>query len=84
MATKTREQKLARLEEIAWAEKAKPMDVIAAIRIHNEMTGDNQPVKLLVEAPGYNIEAIRERANRITSVLCRIPRTPVLETKTDE
>lgn len=69
LATKTREQKLARLEEIAWAEKAKPMDVIAAIRVHNEMTGDNAPQKHVIKDGSEHIKSARERALSIASPL---------------
>lgn len=44
-AIATKEDKLRRLEDIMNNLMAKPTEVIAAIKVHNEMTGDNAPTK---------------------------------------
>jgi Terminase small subunit len=69
LTKKDKEQKLARLEEIAWAVNAKPSDVIAAIRIHNEMTGDNAPQKHVINDGSDHLKSARERALSIASPL---------------
>ena len=69
IATKTKAEKLARLEKIAWGKGAKPMNVIAAIKVHNEMTGDNAPLKTIQEDGPERIRSARERALQIASPL---------------
>lgn len=72
-ATKTKEEKLARLEELAWAKDVRASDVISAIRAHNEMTGDNAPTKIINEdGPERCIASARERALTIASPLNRL------------
>jgi NADH dehydrogenase/NADH:ubiquinone oxidoreductase subunit G len=69
LARKTKEQKLARLEEIAWDEKAKHSDVIAALRTHNEMTGDNEPTVNIVKTGPNTLASLQERAKEVRSYL---------------
>jgi phage terminase small subunit len=71
VARLTKEQKLEILEKIMCSQQEKARDRIAAIKVHNAMVGDNQPSKMIVEAPPYNLDAIRERAKHIVSALSR-------------
>ena len=73
-ANKTREEKLARLEELAWDEEGKASDAISAIRAHNEMTGDNVPIKIINEDGEKRIASARERAKTMFSPLNRLDR----------
>lgn len=72
ISTIMRDDKLIRLEEIAWAANAKPSDAIAAIRVHNEMTGDNAPQKHVIKDGSEHIKSARERALAIVSPLNRL------------
>lgn len=72
-ANKTREEKLKRLEELAWSKEVRASDAIAAIRVHNDMTGDNSPTKIINEdGPERCIAAARERALTIASPFSRL------------
>jgi phage terminase small subunit len=72
ISTITRDDKLIRLEGIAWAANAKPSDVIAAIRVHNEMTGDNAPQKHVINDGSERMKTARERALSYASPLNRL------------
>lgn len=71
LARKTKAQKLARLEWIAWSKGAKHSDVIAALKVHNEMTGDNEPTVTVVDMGPKTLDMVRERARQIASPLAR-------------
>lgn len=75
VARLTKEQKLEILEKIMCSQQEKARDRIAAIKIHNVMTGDNAPSKMVVEAPPFNLDAVRERIRAIVSPMARtVPR----------
>lgn len=61
--------KLELLEGIAKRKNAKDNDRIAAIKVHNEMTGDNEPTVTVVDAGPNTLESIRERTKTMTSVM---------------
>lgn len=70
-ARKTKAQKLELLEKIAWDETSRRMDVIAALKVHNEMTGDNEPTVTVVDLGAKTLEMVRDRARTIASPLAR-------------
>ena len=71
---RTRTEKMARLEEIAWSPHSRPADVIASIKVLNEMSGDNAPVRMEVDNSPAKAAAIAERAARVAGVLSRFAR----------
>jgi phage terminase small subunit len=71
LARLSKDDKLRILERLMISETEKASDRIAAIKIHNAMVGDNQPSKMIVEAPHLDLDAIRERAKHVVSGLNR-------------
>ncbi len=67
----TKARKLEILEEIMSSRTEKARDRIAAIKIHNVMTGDNAPTVAVVETGRSTLDDIRERAKHIVSALSR-------------
>lgn len=80
VARLTKDDKLRILELLMRSQTEKASDRIAAIKIHNLMVGDNQPSKMIVEAPPFNLDSTRERAMAIVSMLDRNrrPDTPAV------
>lgn len=70
-ARKTKGDKLALLEGIAWANDSKRSDVIAALKVHNEMTGDNEPTVTVVDLGAKTLDMVRERMRAQASPLAR-------------
>lgn len=71
VARLTKEQKLEILEKIMSSQQEKTIDRIAAIKIHNVMTGDNEPTVTVVETERRIFESARERAKSIVSAFDR-------------
>lgn len=68
----TRDSKLAILAEIAFSVTAQGRDRIAAIRLHNEMTGEaGAPVTPEASGESQLMARVRERARNIVSPLVR-------------
>jgi hypothetical protein len=65
-----REEKLRILAEIASQAFQRPRDRIAAIKLHNEMTGETSPKGGDASSTSF-LEGIRERAREIASPLAR-------------
>ncbi len=65
-----REEKLRILEEIASQASRLPRDRIAAIKLHNEMTGETLPKGGATTSTSL-LEGIRQRAREIVSPLAR-------------
>lgn len=71
-ARMSKDKKLQILEDIAKGKKSRSMDRIAAIKTHNEMTGDNEPTVSIVESGPKTLDMIRTRAAELTSAMARI------------
>ena len=70
-ARMSKDRKLQILEDIAKTKGSRDMDRIAAIKTHNDMTGDNEPTVSIVEAGPMTLEAVRQRAQEMAAPLAR-------------
>lgn len=81
----TRDGKLAILAEIALSVTAQGRDRIAAIRLHNEMTGETSaPTTVQTTTNETWIERIRERARDIASPMARHALTEASQSEAPE
>ena len=67
----TRDAKLTILAEIALNVTAPGRERIAAIKLHNDMTGENTPPTKPVGPSDTWLHDVRERARHVVSALCR-------------
>jgi len=72
LARMSKTAKLRLLEAIAVSETARNSDRISAIRVHNDMTGDNEPERMVVETGPTTLANIKERVASVISGLNRV------------
>jgi phage terminase small subunit len=72
LARMTKADKLAILEAMARNEAVRANDRINAIKTHNDMTGDNEPTRQIIDSGENMLAAIRDRARQISSPLQRL------------
>lgn len=65
------QEKMAILARIAMDAKASARDRISAIKVHNEMTGDNSPRQVEVSHSQPRLASIRTRAAEVSAALAR-------------
>ena len=69
MSLMSKRDKIRILESIIRSATTRTSDKLTAIKLHNDMTGDNQPTVSIVEAGPNLLDAVRERAKSMASVL---------------
>ena len=69
LAHKTKSDKLRYLEGIMSNRRERSSDRIRSIRVHNEMTGDNEPTKVVVDSGPDILASLQERAKGMSSAL---------------